>query len=152
MWKLALVSLSAFLLVGAACSDGDDDGGGATPGPRQVEITQAEDGCTPPAIDAEPGENLKLVVVNTTAKVYELETEDERIEEFLNGGETVTLDYTAPGEGTETLECYSPEGGPRSVIEVRVVSGLRLWQQSGRPGWIILARAEYARKIVRYWY
>ena len=122
----AALAAALFLALGA-CSDDDDDGdagddGGG--GARQVAITQAEDGCTPVTITAEPGEELALVVTNDTDKLYEIEGEEDAglEEKILRGGETVTIPYTVPEGGAE-LECYSPEGGPETIIEIEVPAG-----------------------------
>jgi uncharacterized cupredoxin-like copper-binding protein len=94
--------------------------GSSGAGGREVNITQADSGCTPAVIQATPGEKLKLVVKNESGKDYEVEgIEGTKLEEVVvPSGRTRTPGYTVPdGAGTHKIKCYQP-GGVSTIIEV----------------------------------
>ncbi len=99
--------------------------GASGEGGREVNITQADDGCTPTVIDATPGEKLNLVVQNDSGKDYEVEGIDgAKLEEVIvPEGRTRSVGYNVPGSGgTFKVKCYVP-GGVATIIEVRAGSG-----------------------------
>ena len=89
-------------------------------GGREVNITQAGDGCSPTSIEATPGEKLNLLVKNETGDIYEIEGIDgAKLEEVIvPEGRTRSIGYNVPESGgTTKLKCYVP-GGPATIIEV----------------------------------
>jgi hypothetical protein len=111
-----LASGAALLILGCGAS-------GA--GGREVNITQADDGCTPTSIEATPGEKLNLVVKNDTGDIYEIEgIEGAKLEEVIvPEGRTRSIGYDVPDSGgTSKVKCYVP-GGPATIIEVRAGRG-----------------------------
>jgi uncharacterized cupredoxin-like copper-binding protein/predicted secreted protein len=110
---LALGALAA-----VACSSSGEGG-------RVVDVTQADDGCTPASIDATPGEKLNLKVTNTTGNTYEIEgIEGTQLEEVLVPEDrTREVGYAVPSEGgTFKIKCYVP-GGVSTIMEVRAGGG-----------------------------
>jgi hypothetical protein len=123
---------AGLVLSGLAVACGGGDGGSR----RTVEIVQTDEACTPAAIDAQPGEKLRLSVRNEGKKDHEVEGIDgTKLEELLvPAGRTRTLGYTAPKEaGIQKIKCYIP-GGSSTIIEVRVAGGgsTRTTGHSGR--------------------
>jgi len=113
MFRSLLPLCLALGLVAIACSSSGEGG-------RVVEVTQAEDGCTPTTITAKPGEKLNLKVKNTTGNSYEIEGEGgTQLEEVLiPEGRTREIGYTVPSEGgTFEVKCYVP-GGVETMIEI----------------------------------
>ncbi|HEX5480896.1 MAG TPA: cupredoxin domain-containing protein, partial [Dehalococcoidia bacterium] len=92
MCCLAAAGFAAAILMTACGSSGA--------GGRPVDITQADQGCTPATIAATPGEKLKLVVHNTSGKDYEVEGIDgTKLEEVVvPSGKTRTPGYNVPNE------------------------------------------------------
>ncbi len=118
---LAVGAAAVFLGCGASGSGG-----------REVNITQAKDGCTPTSIQATAGEKLNLVVKNESGKDYEIEGIDgAKLEEaIIPEGRTRSVGYDVPGSGgTTKLKCYIP-GGPSTVIEVQAGAN----GATGEPG------------------
>ena len=112
--SLLLLCLALGSIAAIACSSSGEGG-------RVVDITQADDGCTPTTIQATPGEKLNLKVKNTTGNTYEIEGEDgTQLEEVLiPEGRTREIGYTVPSEGgTFKLKCYVP-GGAETIIEIK---------------------------------
>lgn len=104
---LALVTLTA-----ACGSDGE--------GSREVQITQADGGCTPTSVEVTTSEKITFVVKNESGEDYEIEGEgDTDLEEVIvPKGRTRTVDYTVPDEaGTYEVKCYVP-GGVETFIEI----------------------------------
>jgi uncharacterized cupredoxin-like copper-binding protein len=113
--RRAIAVVAAVSLVSLATACASSGAGG-----REIQITQADDGCTPARVDVAPGEKLKLVVKNESSKDYEIEGIDgTNIEELIvPEGRTRTPGYTVPdGEGTHKIKCYVP-AGPTTVIEL----------------------------------
>jgi len=111
---LVLLCLALGVLAAVACSSSGEGG-------RVVDVTQADDGCTPTSIAATPGEKLNLKVKNTTGNSYEIEgIEGAQLEEILvPEGRTREVGYTVPSEGgTFKLKCYVP-GGVSTIIEIK---------------------------------
>jgi uncharacterized cupredoxin-like copper-binding protein len=113
---LAFALFGAILsAAGAACSDDS--------GPRRViQLTQADDGCSPASVDLHTGEAVTFVVKNEGKKDREVEGIDgTRLEELLvPSGRTREVDYDAPSkEGTGKVKCYIP-GGSTTIIELNV--------------------------------
>jgi uncharacterized cupredoxin-like copper-binding protein len=111
----ATMGMAALL---AACGSSGEGG-------REVNITQADSGCTPTTIQATPGEKLKLVVKNDSGKDYEVEGIDgTKLEEVVvPSGRTRTPGYTVPDTaGTYKIKCYVP-AGVSTIIEVRAGGG-----------------------------
>ena len=110
---LALSALAA-----VACSSSGEGG-------RVVDVTQADDGCTPSSIDATPGEKLNLKVKNTSGNTYEIEgIEGTQLEEVLVPEDrTREVGYDVPSEGGAfKIKCYVP-GSVSTIIEVRTSGG-----------------------------
>lgn len=106
------LALSALATV--ACSSSGEGG-------RVVDVTQANDGCSPASIDATPGEKLNLKVKNTSGNTYEIEgIEGTQLEEVLVPEDrTREVGYNVPSEGgTFKIKCYVP-GGVSTIIEVK---------------------------------
>ena len=117
MCCLAAAGFAAGILMTACGSSGA--------GGRPVDITQADQGCTPTTITATPGEKLKLVVHNTSGKDYEVEGIDgTKLEEVVvPSGKIRTPGYDVPEEpGTHKIKCYVP-GGVSTIIEVQAAAG-----------------------------
>ncbi len=115
---LALVCLALVVLAGIACSNSGEGG-------RAVEINQSDNGCTPAAIEATPGEKLDLQVKNNTDKDYEVEgIEGAQLEEVvIPGGRDRSVGYNVPNEGgTFKIKCYVP-GGTSTILEVHAGAG-----------------------------
>lgn len=115
---LALVCLALAVLAGIACSSSGEGG-------RAVEVTQADDGCSPAVIQATPGEKLDLRIKNTTGKDYEIEgIEGTQLEEVvIPGGRDRSVGYNVPNEGgTFKIKCYVP-GGTSTILEVQAGAG-----------------------------
>ncbi len=113
---LCLVTGAAVLLV--ACSASGAGG-------REINITQADAGCTPTSIEATPGEKLNLLVKNETGDIYEIEGIDgAKLEEVIvPEGRTRSIGYDVPDSGgTTKLKCYVP-GGVSTIIEVQAGKG-----------------------------
>ncbi len=111
------LAIGASLALAACGSSGE--------GGRDVNITQADEGCTPTAIDATAGEKLNLVVKNDSGKDYEIEGIDgAKLEEVIvPEGRTRSIGYSVPDSGGVTkLKCYVP-GGASTIIEVRAGEG-----------------------------
>jgi uncharacterized cupredoxin-like copper-binding protein len=111
---LAAGAAAVFLGCGASGSGG-----------REVDITQAKDGCTPTSIQAAAGEKLNLVVKNESGEDYEIEGIDgAKLEEaIIPEGRTRSVGYDVPGSGgTTKLKCYIP-GGVSTIIEVQAGEG-----------------------------
>ena len=99
--------------------------GASGEGGRKVNITQADDGCTPTSIEATAGEKLNLVVKNDSGDDYEIEGIDgAKLEEaIVPDGRTRSIGYGVPESGgTTKLKCYVP-GGVSTIIEVRAGAG-----------------------------
>ena len=112
------LALLVAVTLAAACSSAGEGG-------RQVQITQADQGCTPASVQVTPGEKLQLVVENVTGKTYEVEGIDgTQLEEVLvPEGRTRTVGYTVPDQaGTYKVKCYSP-GDVSTIIELRAGGG-----------------------------
>jgi uncharacterized cupredoxin-like copper-binding protein len=108
--------LGAFAI--AACSSSGEGG-------RPIDVTQADEGCTPTSIQATPGEKLNLKVKNTTGKDFEVEgIEGTQLEEVVvPEGRTREVGYNVPSEGgTYKIKCYVA-GGVSTIIEVRAGEG-----------------------------
>ena len=115
--------LGVCLAIGASLALAACGSSGA--GGREVNITQADEGCTPTAIDATAGEKLNLLVKNDSGKDYEIEGIDgAKLEEVIvPEGRTRSIGYNVPGSGGVTkLKCYVP-GGSSTIIEVRAGAG-----------------------------
>lgn len=115
---LVLVCVALATLAGIACSSSGEGG-------RPIALNQNEDGCTPAAIDATPGEKLDLQVKNNTSKDYEIEgIEGTQLEEVvIPGGRDRSVGYNVPEDGgTFKIKCYVP-GGASTIIEVRAGDG-----------------------------
>lgn len=115
---LALVCLALAVLAGIACSSSGEGG-------RAVEINQSDNGCSPAAIEATPGEKLDLQVKNNTDKDYEVEgIEGTQLEEVvIPGGRDRSVGYNVPNEGgTFKIKCYVP-GGTSTILEVHAGAG-----------------------------
>ena len=109
-----LACAAGLMMMLAACASSGAGG-------REVSITQTDSGCTPAAVQATPGEKLKLVVKNESGKDYEIEgIEGTKLEEVVvPAGKTRTPGYTVPGNpGTHKIKCYVP-GGVSTIIEVQ---------------------------------
>lgn len=120
------VCLAATGLLLVAC-------GASGAGGREVDITQTDEGCTPTAIEATPGEKLNLKVKNETGDIYEIEgTDGAKLEEVIvPEGRTRSVGYNVPDSGgTTKLKCYVP-GGPATIIEVR--AGEAVGTGNGQP-------------------
>jgi plastocyanin len=112
----AAITLALVTLAAAGCGGGDD------PNRRTVQIVQADDACSPAAIDLQPGEKIRFEVKNESGKDQEIEGIDgTKLEELLiPSGRTRNLNYTAPSEaGTQKVKCYTP-GGASMIIELNV--------------------------------
>jgi uncharacterized cupredoxin-like copper-binding protein len=115
---LVPLCLALAVLAGIACSSSGEGG-------RAVEINQNDDGCTPTAIEATPGEKLNLQVKNNADKDYEVEgIEGTQLEEVvIPGGRDRSVGYNVPNEGgTFKIKCYVP-GDVSTIIEVKAGSG-----------------------------
>jgi hypothetical protein len=115
---LGLCLATGVLALSLAC-------GASGEGGREVNITQADDGCTPTTIEATAGEKLNLVVKNETGDIYEIEGIDgAKLEEVIvPDGRTRSIGYDVPESGGVTkLKCYVP-GGTATIIEVRAGEG-----------------------------
>ena len=111
--------LLAYALFGAilfaAC------GGDSSPR-RVIQITQADDSCSPASIDLRPGEAVTFSVKNEGKKDREVEgIEGTKLEEVIvPSGRTREIDYDAPSKaGTGKIKCYVP-GGSASIIELKI--------------------------------
>lgn len=111
--SLVLAALSTLLLFAYACSSGVAG--------REMQVAQKDDGCTPAAVDAKPGESLKFVVTNQTGKDYEMEgIEGAQLEEvIIPEGKTRDIGYTVPDQGgVYKIKCYVP-GDVSTIMEIR---------------------------------
>lgn len=106
----ALIFALAVALVLGAC-------GGPTG--REVAVTAAEQGCTPPTLTAAPGEALVLVVANQAKGDREVEGVDgTKLEEVVvPAGKTRKVAFTMPASGGARVKCYAP-GGATTIIEI----------------------------------
>jgi len=113
-----LVLLCLGLSVVCACSSSGEGG-------RQIDVTQADDGCTPKTIDATPGEKLDLKVTNNTGKDYEVEgINGTNLEEvIIPGDRTRDIGFSVPSEGgLSEIKCYVP-GDVSTIIQVQAAGG-----------------------------
>jgi uncharacterized cupredoxin-like copper-binding protein/plastocyanin len=109
-----VVAAAGLLVLGAACASSGAGG-------RKVEITLADDGCTPASVAVTPGEKLNLVVKNASGSdAYEMEGIDgSKLEEVVvHEGKTLSVGYDVPsGNGVHEIKCYVP-AGPSTIIEL----------------------------------
>jgi uncharacterized cupredoxin-like copper-binding protein len=118
MFRYLLPLCLALGAIAVACSSSGEGG-------RAVEINQNDDGCTPAAIEATPGEKLDLRVTNNTGKDYEIEGIDgTQLEEVvIPGGRDRSVGYNVPSDGgTFKIKCYVP-GDVSTIIELRAGGG-----------------------------
>ena len=101
VWKLiALSGVSA-----AALMTGDTRSSAQSPEPRVVEITARRFAFEPKEVEATVGERLQLIVRSADG-VHGLEIKKLKIKkEVPRGGEPVTIDFTAPTEGSFPILC-----------------------------------------------
>lgn len=114
LMRAAGIAVLTATLVGAACGGGGEG--------REVEIIQRDDGCSPAAFDAKPGEKITFELVNQGSKDKEFEgTEGTKLEEVVvPSGKTRKTNWTAPkSAGTAKFKCYLP-GGSTTIITADV--------------------------------
>lgn len=108
-----IIAVTGVLVLATACQSSGAGG-------RELRITQTDDGCTPVSASVTPGEKIKLVVKNESAKDYEVEgIEGTPLEEvIIPEGRTRTPGFTVPGStGVYKIKCYIP-AGVTTIIEL----------------------------------
>ncbi|MCZ2110562.1 MAG: cupredoxin domain-containing protein [Dehalococcoidia bacterium] len=117
MSRLLPLALSIAMLVPMLSACGGESGSR-----RIIQIIQADDGCTPAAIDLKTGEAVTFEVRNDGKKDREVEGIDgTRLDEVLvPSGRTRKVNYDAPSKaGTAKIKCYIPAGNT-TIIELNV--------------------------------
>ena len=114
--RLAVLLVTAALLVGACGGDDDDsgsngNGGGGGGGEGQsVELTAANFMFDPTTIEAEPGQEVTVNLVNDDEAEHSFTVEDLDVEVEAEGGESADVTFTAPDSGSVEFFCeYHPD-------------------------------------------
>jgi cytochrome c oxidase subunit 2 len=111
--RLAALLVTAALLAGACGGDDDDSGsnGGAGGGEGQsVELTAADFAFDPTTIEAEPGQELTVTLVNDDSAEHSFTVSDLDVEVEAEGGESAEVTFNAPDSGSVEFICkYHPE-------------------------------------------
>jgi cytochrome c oxidase subunit 2 len=114
--RLALLLVTAALVVGACGGDDDDsgsgDGGGNGGGSeaQSIEVTAANFAFDPTTIEVEPGQEITVTLVNDDDAEHSFTVEDLDVEVEAHGGESADVTFTAPDSGSVEFHCeYHPE-------------------------------------------
>jgi plastocyanin len=111
---LAALLVTAAVLVGACGGDDDDSGsgnGGDGGGEAQsVELTAANFTFDPTTIEAAPGQEIQVTLVNDDSAEHSFTVEDLDVEVEAEGGESADVSFTAPDSGSVEFHCeYHPD-------------------------------------------
>jgi plastocyanin len=112
--RLAMLLVTVALVAGACGGDDDDSGsnGGGSGGgePQSVELTAANFAFDPTTIEAEPGQEVTVTLVNGDSAEHSFTVEDLDVEVEAEGGESADVTFTAPDSGSVEFHCeYHPE-------------------------------------------
>jgi plastocyanin len=112
--RLTVLLVTAALVVGACGGDDDDsgsNGGGSGGGEAQsVDLTAANFAFDPTTIEAEPGQEVTVTLVNDDSAEHSFTVEDLDVEVEAEGGESADVTFTAPDSGSVEFHCeYHPE-------------------------------------------
>lgn len=121
--------LAAFLVVTAlaAAACGGDDGdsgsdnggdGGDGGGAQSVEVTAADFAFDPVTIQAEPGQEVEVTLVNDDSTDHTFTVEELDVEAQAAGGESVSVTFTAPDLGSVEFFCQFHAEQMRGEITV----------------------------------
>jgi cytochrome c oxidase subunit 2 len=107
--RLAVLLVTAALVVGACGGDDDDsgsNGGGSGGGEGQsIELTAANFSFDPATIEAEPGQEVTVTLVNDDDAEHSFTVTDLDVEVEAEGGESADVTFTAPDSGSVEFHC-----------------------------------------------
>ncbi len=105
-----LAATIAALVLLAGCKGGGED-------VRPVAITISDVGCTPPAIEAQPGQRLRLDISNDSEQLYLVSGAEGGVEPLgVEPGKNAEAFYKVPqGAASYSITCTSAEGA-KSLI------------------------------------
>ena len=110
---LAALLVTAAVLVGACGGDDDDSGsgnGGDGGDAQSVELTAANFTFDPTTIEAAPGQEIQVTLVNDDSAEHSFTVEDLDVEVEAEGGESTDVSFTAPDSGSVEFHCeYHPD-------------------------------------------
>jgi plastocyanin len=112
--RLAALLVTAAVVV-AGCGGDDDESGSGNDGDgrgaaQSVELTAANFTFDPATIEAEPGQEIKVTLVNDDSAEHSFTVEDLDVEVEAEGGESADVTFTAPDSGSVEFHCeYHPD-------------------------------------------
>ena len=106
--RLAVLLVTAALLAAACGGDDDDSGNGDGSGggeAQSVEVTAANFAFDPTTIEAEPGQDVTVTLVNDDEAPHTFTVEDLDVSVEAQGGESAEVTFTAPDSGSVGFMC-----------------------------------------------